>query len=89
MNLQSLRSKIRYNQRARKINFNIGQKVWFYNPRRERGKSPKLQSNWEGPYEIGRKLSDVVFGIRKSCRHRCKVVHSDRLAPFHERQRFN
>jgi len=85
LNLQSLRSKIRYDQRARKINFNIGQKVWFYNPRRVRGKSPKLQRNWEGPYEIVRKLSDVVFGIRKSNRHRCKVVHSDRLAPFHER----
>ncbi|EFN68510.1 hypothetical protein EAG_02171, partial [Camponotus floridanus] len=58
VNLQSLRSKIRYDQRARKINFDIDQNVWFYNPRRERGKSPKLQSNWERPYKRIKKLSD-------------------------------
>ncbi|KMQ86232.1 integrase core domain protein [Lasius niger] len=45
MNLQSLRSKIRYDRRVRKINFNVNQEVWLYNPRRVWGKSPKLQSN--------------------------------------------
>jgi len=89
LNLQSLRSKIRYDQRAKKINFNISQNVWFYNPRRKRGKSPKLQSNWEGPYKIIKKLSDAVYEIRKSNKHKCKVVHSDRLALFHERQRLD
>ena len=86
MNLQSLRSKIRYDRRVRKINFNISQEVWLYNPRRVGGKSPKLQSNWEGPYKIIKRLSDVVFGIRKSNRHKCKIVHSDRLAPFYNRK---
>jgi len=89
LNLQSLRSKIRYDQTARKINFDVGQNVWFYNPHRERGKSSKLQSNWEGPYKMVKKLNDVVYGIRKSNKHKCKIVHSDRLAPFHERQKFN
>ena len=53
---------------------------------RVEGKSPKLQSNWEGPYKIVKKLSDVVFGITKSKRHKCKIVHSDRLAPFYDRK---
>ncbi|KMQ83904.1 integrase core domain protein [Lasius niger] len=77
LNLQSFRSKERYDQRARQINFNVGHDVWFYNPRRVGGKSPKLQSNWEGPYRIIKKHS-VVFGIRKSNRHKYKIVHSDR-----------
>jgi len=61
LNLQSLRSKIRYDQRARKINFDIGQNVWSHNPRRERGKSPKLQSNWEGTYKIIKKLRRCLW----------------------------
>ena len=87
MNLQSSRIKDRYDQKARRVNFDTGQDVWFFNPRRERGKAPKLQNNWEGPFRIVKKLSEVVFKIRKSDRHRCKVVHADRLAPFIGRNR--
>lgn len=54
--------------------------------RRDKKKAPKLQSNWEGPFKIVRKLSKVVFGIKKSARHKCKIVHVDRLAIFVERQ---
>lgn len=50
INLQSLRSKLRYDRKARRINFEVGQDVWFFNPRRLLGRAPKLQSNWEGPY---------------------------------------
>jgi hypothetical protein len=87
MNLQSSRIKDRYNQKARRVNFDIGQDVWFLNPRGERRKAPKLQNSWEGPFRIVKKLSEVVFKIRKSDRHRCKVVHADRLAPFVGRNR--
>jgi len=86
INSQSLRSKARYDQKARQIHFKEGQEVWFYNPRRFKGKAPKLQNNWEGPYKIIKKLSDVVFGIQKSSRHKSKIVHVDRMAPFTKRQ---
>ncbi|KYN22045.1 hypothetical protein ALC57_05561, partial [Trachymyrmex cornetzi] len=75
-----------YDLKARQIYFEVRQKVWLYNPRRRKGRSPKLQSNWEGPYFVIRKLSDVVYCICKSNKHRNKVVHSDRLAPYLERQ---
>lgn len=88
LNLQSLRAKIRYDLKARQIHFCVGQKVWFYNPHRIKGRAPKLQNNWEGPFEIVRKFSEVVFGIRKSSRHKIKVIHADRLAPFLERKQF-
>ena len=32
LNLQSLRSKIRYDRKVKKVDFNVGQEVWFYNP---------------------------------------------------------
>lgn len=84
--IQSLRSKARYDQKARQIRFEEGHEVWFYNPHRVRGRSPKLQNCWEGPFKIIKKLSDVVFCIQKSKKHRKKIVHSDRLAPFISRQ---
>lgn len=85
MEVRSSRTKVWYDRKARLIQFQEGQKVWLYNPRRERGKAPKLQSHWEGPYTVLKKLSDVVFCIRKA--HRRKIVHADRLAIYHERKR--
>lgn len=60
----------------------------MYNPRRKIGRTPKLQSNWEGPVLIIKKLSDVVFCIQKSSRHRKKIVYADRLAPFYEKRNY-
>jgi len=87
LNLQSEKSRNCYDRRARQIHFEADEEVWFLNPRRIKGRTPKLQSNWEDPYKIIRKLSHVVFEIQKSSRHRKKVVHADRLAPFHRRQK--
>jgi len=85
MEMKSSRIKWRYDRKARDCSFEQGQKVWFYNPRRKEGKTPKLQRDWEGPYVVVRKLSDVVYCIRHSNRHKNMVVHSDRLASFYER----
>ena len=86
MDLRSTRVKNKNNRGVKQVLFQEGQKVWLFNPRRVKGKAPKLQRNWEGPYEIVRKLSEVVFCIQKSLRHRKKVVHADRLAPYLVRQ---
>lgn len=86
LSLKSSRAKAYYDRKARQIHFECGQKVWLFNPRRIVGRSPKLQSNWEGPYKIVKKLNDVVYCIRKSSRHRNKIVHLDRLASYHERR---
>jgi len=86
IDLRSRRIKALYDRKARRLVFEKGHRVWLFNPRREKGKAPKLQSNWEGPYEIVKRMNDVVYCIRKSKKHRNKIVHLDRLAPFYERQ---
>ena len=86
LDVQSSRTKARYDCKVRHTLFQEGQKVWFFNPRRMKGKAPKLQSNWEGPFFVVKKLNEVVYCIRKSLRHRSKIVHADRLAAFHERR---
>jgi len=48
-------------------------------------KVPKLQTGWEGPYCVVRKLSDIVYCIRKSNKYKNKIIHMDRLASYLER----
>lgn len=86
MNMKSSRVKSWYDQKARKISFQVGQKVWFYNPGKMIGRAPKLQRSWEGPFIIVKRLNDVVFCIQKLVRHKKKVVHADKLALFTKRQ---
>ncbi|KMQ92146.1 integrase core domain protein [Lasius niger] len=85
MDVKSRRTKSWYDRKAKQTLFQEGEKVWFYNPQRMKGRVPKLQSNWEGLFLIVRKLSDIVNCIQKSSRHKKKVVHADRLASSSER----
>jgi hypothetical protein len=59
----------------------VGQGVWLYNPQRRKGKSPKLQASWDGPYAVVRVYRNVVVEIKANSRTKSKVVHIDRLAP--------
>lgn len=79
------RMKARYDLRARDLRFESGDLVWLFQPRREKRRCPKLQSNWKGPYEIRDRINDVVYRIRRSSRSKPKVVPLDRLAPYESR----
>ncbi|KAJ8951642.1 hypothetical protein NQ318_012312 [Aromia moschata] len=57
--------------------FKHGDAVWLYAPKRTKGKSAKLQSNWEGPYTLIKKINDLL-----SPRSKPKVVHLERLAKY-------
>ncbi len=56
--------------------------VWLHQEIRKKGRCPKLQFKWDGPYLVIAKLSDVVYRIQKSPQSRPKVVHFDRLKPY-------
>jgi len=82
MVLKSSQMKARYGKLE--VLFKEGDRVWLFNPRRSKGKAQKLQSNWEGLYSVVKKFNDVVYCIQRTLRHKKKVVHADRLAPFLE-----
>ncbi|GFX72750.1 retrovirus-related Pol polyprotein from transposon 412 [Trichonephila clavipes] len=46
--LASEKMKTRYDSEATGHDFHEGDKVWLWNPKRRKGLSPKLQTNWEG-----------------------------------------
>ncbi|GFT49814.1 retrovirus-related Pol polyprotein from transposon 412 [Trichonephila clavipes] len=83
INLRTEKMKTRYDTKATGHQFKEGDKVWFYNPTRRTGLSPKLQSHWDGPYTILKIINDVVIRIRKSTNSKPRVVHYDRLAPYY------
>ncbi|KAG8199260.1 hypothetical protein JTE90_003684 [Oedothorax gibbosus] len=81
IDINTSRMKTRYDAKSHEPAFKIGDKVWFWNPKRRKGLSPKLQTFWEGPYTVVKQLNDVVYRIQKKpCKP--KVVHCDKLAPY-------
>jgi hypothetical protein len=56
-------------------------RVWLHRPTRTKGKLPKLQSSWKGPYKIVIWKNDVVHRIRWNPRL-LVVVHLDQLTPY-------
>jgi len=42
-----------------------GYQVWFYHPTQKRGKSPKLQSSWDSPYNVATQINDVIDQIQQ------------------------
>ncbi|KAJ8980349.1 hypothetical protein NQ317_019236 [Molorchus minor] len=83
-NIQSAsdRMKETYDIGAQNDGYQSGDLVWLYNPQRRRGLSPKLQTLWEGPYEVLARINDVVYRIKKSSGEKPRVVHFNRLTPF-------
>ncbi|XP_055950844.1 uncharacterized protein K02A2.6-like [Argiope bruennichi] len=80
--MASEKMKTQYDARATGHNFHEGDQVWLWNPKRRKGLSPKLQTNWEGPYTVLKRLNDVVVRIQKSPHSKPKVIHCNRPAPY-------
>ncbi|KAJ8952786.1 hypothetical protein NQ318_008103 [Aromia moschata] len=66
LKIHSDKMKQRLDTTSTETAFKPGDAVWLYAPKRTKGKSPKLQSNWEGPYTIIRKINDLVYRIQLS-----------------------
>jgi hypothetical protein len=60
LKLASDQLKTRYDKLANSAGYQEGDRVWLYRPTRMKGKSPKLQSSWEGPYKAVTRINDVV-----------------------------
>ncbi|KAJ8952825.1 hypothetical protein NQ318_008146 [Aromia moschata] len=82
LKIHSDKMKQRLDTTSTETAFKPGDAVWLYAPKRTKGKSSKLQSNWEGPYTIIKKINDLVYRIQLSPRSKAKVVHLERLAKY-------
>ena len=82
LKVASNRMKARYDQLDNSASFQKCERVWLYRPTRKRGKSPKLQTCWKGPYKIFTRINDVVYRIQRHPRAKMMVVNLDRLALY-------
>jgi hypothetical protein len=69
------RMKARYDRQANSAEFQEGDQVWLYRTTRTRGKLPKLQSAWEGPYNVITRINYVVYLIQRHPRARMMVCY--------------
>jgi len=62
--------------------FEAGQWVWYFNPRKLKGKQMKWTQQYEGPYLVLKMLSPLVAKIQQSSRAKPKIVHIDKLKKY-------
>ncbi|KAL1254823.1 hypothetical protein QQF64_012884 [Cirrhinus molitorella] len=82
------RAKKQYDKRAARTCYKVGDAVWHLvkGTKRVKNKIRKFLPNYDGPYFILGNLDDLVYRIQKNPRTKVKVVHHDKLKPFHSRQ---
>ncbi|CAK1579887.1 unnamed protein product [Parnassius mnemosyne] len=81
---QTSKMKTRYDRKMNNKGYDEGSLVWLHNSNRSKGKSPKLQAKWDGPYRVVTRINDVTHRIQKGARGTPKIVHVDRLARYYE-----
>lgn len=70
-----------YDKRRHEKYYKPGDGVWLFNPKRRVGRTPKLDSPWEGPYTVIRNIGEVVCQIQQNRKSKSKIVHKDKLLP--------
>ncbi|GFS49136.1 retrovirus-related Pol polyprotein from transposon 412 [Trichonephila clavipes] len=81
--MASEKMKTRYDARATGHDIHEGDKVWLWNPKRRKGLSPKLHTNWEGPYTVLKRLNDVMVRIQKSPHSKPKLLRPLKIFNTH------
>ncbi|KAJ4425404.1 hypothetical protein ANN_28019 [Periplaneta americana] len=78
------KSKEYYNRRAKPREFQIGDLVYLYDPIATRGKNTKFAYHWQGPFEVIKKLSQLVYSV-KIYGESCINLHVNRLKEYKTR----
>ena len=64
----------------------VGELVWLFTPKISKERGRKMSTYWTGPWEIARKISDVLFTVRTKGQWNQKlvevVVSIDRIKRF-------
>ena len=79
LNRTAERNKINYDLKVRKIHYEIGTWVWYYNPRRYCKRSPKWQKLYTGPFMIIQNVGEVNVKLQKSPRSKSFITHIDKI----------
>ena len=76
------RNKLYYNLRVKPKQYQPGNWVYYYNPRKFKGKQEKWQRKYSGPFLIEKTVGEVNVIIRKNKNEKPMCVHIDKLKPY-------
>jgi hypothetical protein len=72
-----------YDRRCNGAPYQVGDRVWLFEPAIKTGLAKKLQHPWRGPYKIKARISDVTYRIALEAAPRRRiVVHFNRMKPY-------
>lgn len=75
------RRKRRYDIGVRTKEFKVGDEVWVFVPRKRRGKYPKWERFYQGPYVVLEKTGPLNYRVQKRPSGKVFVTHADKLIP--------
>ena len=75
--------KRQYDENVKHHVYESGDLVWLHQPIRKVGLCPKLQRQWDGPFRVVNRLSDLVYRIQRVGKTRTQVVHHNRLKKYY------
>ena len=73
------RNKRYYDMQVKQKLFEVGESVYYFNPRRFQGRSEKWARKYTGPFVVEKVLSPVNYLLRRSPRSKPFVTHVDKL----------
>ena len=76
------RNKLYYNLRVKLKQYQPGNWVYYYNPRKFKGKQEKWQRKYSGPFLVEKTVGEVNVIIRKNKNAKPMCVHIDKLKPY-------
>jgi len=76
------RRKHGYDLRVREAVFKEGDKVWYFSHRRYKGRSPKWEKAYSGPYTVLRRCGAINYVLQRSKNSPSFVAHVDKLKLF-------
>ena len=74
------RRKHLYDLRVKPKVFQEGEWVWYLTPRRYKGRSPKWQRNYTGPFMVVGVKGPTNYLIQRSQRAKAFITHVDKLS---------
>src|SRR2546425_6734278 len=83
LGVSAQRMKKKYDMRVKPNTYPIGSWVYYYNPRRYMGKSPKWQRLFTGPFLVVREIGPVNVVLQLSRRSKPFVVHIDKIKQYY------
>jgi hypothetical protein len=78
----AVRNKRYYDVRVRPATYQVGQWVYYFNPRRYKGRQDKWSRKYTGPFCVVRVLGPVNVELQQAKRSRPFIVHIDKVKPY-------